>query len=109
MYYIQEKVWEGSENNKEAWMKIFDVVQLRRQIVKCCDFFMVFTAFPGFSLEITEETYNIDPTAALYEKKFPFRTVCFVVRRFWLPVWVSASGHEGANGVGDTLNPRRMR
>ena len=28
LYYIQEKVWEGSENNEEAWMQIFDVVQL---------------------------------------------------------------------------------
>ena len=35
---------------------------------------MIFTAFPGFSLRITEETYNIDPTVTLYEKKFPFRT-----------------------------------
>jgi hypothetical protein len=95
-------VREGSENNEEAWMQIFDVVQLRRQIVKRCEFFMVFTTFPGFSLDITEETYKIDPTVALYEKKFPFRTVCFVVRRFWLPVYVSASGHEGSNGVGDT-------
>ena len=77
LYYIQEKVWEGSENKEEAWMQIFDVVQLRRQIIKCCDFFMIFTAFPGFSLDITEETYNIDPTVALYEKKFPFRTVCY--------------------------------
>ena len=56
---------------KEAWMQIFDVVQLRRQIVKRYDFFMVFTAFPGLSLDITEETYNIDPIVALYEKKFP--------------------------------------
>jgi len=79
LYYIQEKVWEGSENNEEAWMQIFDVVQLRRQIVKRCDFFMDFTAFPGFSLDITEETYNIDPTVALHEKKFPFRAVCFVI------------------------------
>jgi len=102
LYYIQEKVWEGSENNEEAWMQIFDVVQLRRQIVKRCDFFMDFTAFPGFSLDITEETYNIDPTVALYEKKFPFRAVCFVIRRFWLPVYVPASGHEGSNGVGDS-------
>jgi hypothetical protein len=62
---------------------------------------MDFTAFPGFSLDITEETYNIDPTVALYEKKFPFRAVCFVIRRFWLPVYVPASGHEGSNGVGD--------
>ena len=82
-------------------MQIFDVVPLidRRQIVKPCGFFMVFTAFPGFSLDITKETYNIDPTAALYEKKFPFRTVCFVVRRFWLPVYVSASGRKDSNGV----------
>jgi hypothetical protein len=100
-YYIQEKVWEGSENNEEAWMQIFDVVQLRRQIIKCCDFFMIFTAFPGFSLGITEETYNIDPTVTLYEKKFPFRTVCFVIRRFWLPIYVSASGREGSSSVGD--------
>ena len=99
LYYIQEKVWEGSENNEEAWMQIFDVVQPRRQIVKRCDFFMVFTGFPGFSLDITEETYNIDPTVALYEKKFSFRTVCFVVQQFLLTVYVSASGHEGANGV----------
>jgi hypothetical protein len=73
LYYIQEKVWEGSENNEEAWMQIFDVAQLRRQIVKRYDFFMVFTAFPGLSLDITEETYNIDPIVALYEKKIPFR------------------------------------
>ena len=58
-----------------------------------------FTAFPGVSLGITEETYNIDPTVALYEKKFPFRTVCFVIRRFWLPVYFSASGHEGARDI----------
>ena len=58
---------------------------------------MIFTAFPGFSLRITEETYNIDPTVTLYEKKFPFRTVCFVVRRFWLPIHVSASGGEGSS------------
>jgi hypothetical protein len=52
-------------------------------------------------LGITEETYNIDPTVALYEKKFPFRIVCFVIRWFWLPVHVSASGHEGASSGGD--------
>ena len=79
----------------------FDVVRLRQQIVKCCNFFMIFTAFPGFSLGITEETYDIHPNVAIYEKKFPFRTVCFVIRRSWLPVYVSASGHEGSNGVGD--------
>ena len=62
LYYIQEK---GSENNEEAWMQIFDVVQLRRQIVKRCDFFMDFTAFPGFSLDITEETYNLSGEGGL--------------------------------------------
>jgi hypothetical protein len=107
LYYIQEKVWEGSENNEEAWMQIFDVVQPRRQIVKRCDFFVVFTGFPGFSLDITEETYNIDPTVALYEKKFSFRTVCFVVQRFWLPVYVSASGHEGARIARPEQNLRK--
>ena len=50
--------------------QIFDVVQLRRRIVKRCDS-IISTAFPGFSLNIMEETYNIDPTVALYEKKFP--------------------------------------
>jgi hypothetical protein len=49
----------------------FDVVQLRRQIVKRCDSFIISTAFPCFSLNIMEETYNIDPTVALYEKKLP--------------------------------------
>ena len=77
LYYIQEKVWESSENNEEAWMQNFDVVQLRRQIV--CDFFMVFTALiPRLFLGHNGGnlvTYNIDPTGALYEKKFPFKTV----------------------------------
>jgi len=31
LYYIQEKAWEGSENNEEAWTQMFDAVQLRRQ------------------------------------------------------------------------------
>jgi hypothetical protein len=53
-------------------------------------------------LDVTEETYNIDPTVALYEKKFPFRTVCFVIWRFWLSVNY-ASGHKGSNGVGDNF------
>ena len=57
-------------------MQIFDVVQLRRQIIKGCDRRHDFYCLPGFSLGITEETYNI----ALYEKKFPFRTVCFVIQ-----------------------------
>ena len=63
---------------------------------------MIFTAFPGFSLDITEEIYNMDPPVALYENKSPFRTVYCVIRRFWLPVYVDASGREGSNGVGDT-------
>jgi hypothetical protein len=45
---------------------------------------MIFTAFPGFFLDIIEETYNIGPLVALHEKKFPFRAVCFVIRAFWL-------------------------
>jgi hypothetical protein len=94
LYYIQEKVWEGNENNEEAWIPIFDVD--RPAEAKCCDFFVIFTTFPGFSLGITEETYNIDPTVTFYEKKFPFRTVCFVIRRFWLPIYVSASGRKGS-------------
>jgi hypothetical protein len=24
LYYIQEKAWEGSENNEEAWTQMFD-------------------------------------------------------------------------------------
>ena len=67
LYYIQDKAWEGSENKEEAWMQMFDVVRLHlvANLIKHCDrcFFMIFTAFPGFSLDITEETetYNIDP------------------------------------------------
>ena len=84
LYYIQDKAWEGSETKEEAWMQMFDVVRLHlvANLIKHCDrcFFMIFTAFPGFSLDITEETYNIDPPVALYKKKFPFRTVCFVIR-----------------------------
>jgi hypothetical protein len=39
LYYIQEKVWEGSENNEEAWMQIFDVVRLtNRQMLRLHDF-----------------------------------------------------------------------
>jgi hypothetical protein len=42
---------------------------------------MIFTAgaFPaaGFSLDITEETYNIDAIVPLYEKKFPLGYILY--------------------------------
>ena len=50
LYYIQEKGWEGSENNEEAWMQIFYVVT-NHQMLRLHDFHCL--------PRITEETYNI--------------------------------------------------
>jgi hypothetical protein len=55
LYYIEEKVWEGSETiMKKLGCKYFDVDQLSclLPVIKhrdCC-FFMIFVAFPGFFL-----------------------------------------------------------
>ena len=62
-------------------------------------FFIVFTTFPDFFLDIVQETYNMDHSLAFNQKKSPFRSVCFVIRLLLL--YVDASGHEGSNGEGD--------
>ena len=99
--YIQGKSWEGSEIHEEV--ATFDNLSPQLDHIKNLHpcFFIVFTTFPDFFLDIVQETYNMDHSLAFNEKRSPFRSVCFVIRLLLL--YVDASGHEGSNGVGDIL------
>ena len=57
-----------------------------------CDrcFFIVSSSFPGFFLNIMEESYNMNPPLIFYPNKSGFRSMCclFSLFFFWL-------GHKG--------------